>query len=58
MGNINKDWYVDFLQSDFGHVMENIIYNEWIYRGYSVNVGVVVIYSKNEKIFQQEHNGR
>ena len=39
---------LDFLQSDFGHVMENIVYNELIYRGYSVNVGVVVINSKNE----------
>jgi predicted AAA+ superfamily ATPase len=39
---------LDFLQSDFGHVMENIIYNELVYRGYSVNVGVVVINSKNE----------
>lgn len=28
--------------------MENIIYNELIYRGYSVNVGVVIINSKNE----------
>ena len=28
--------------------MENIIYNELVYRGYSVNVGVVVINSKNE----------
>lgn len=39
---------LDFLQSDLGHVMENIIYNELIYRGYSVNVGVVVINSRNE----------
>lgn len=39
---------LDFLQSDYGHVMENIIYNELIYRGYSVNVGVVIINSKNE----------
>ena len=28
--------------------MENNIFNELIYRGYSVNVGVVVINSKNE----------
>lgn len=26
---------------DKGHVMENIIYNELIYRGYSVEVGVL-----------------
>lgn len=39
---------LDFLQSDFGCVMENIIYNELRYRGFSVNVGVVVINSKND----------
>ena len=38
---------LDFLQSDFGHVMENIIYNELIYRGYSVNVGVVTVNERN-----------
>lgn len=39
---------LDFLQSDYGHIMENIIYNELIFRGYSVNVGVVVVNEKNE----------
>lgn len=39
---------LDFLHRDDGHVMENIIYNELIKRGYSVQVGVVEVYSKNE----------
>lgn len=31
-----------FRQLDSGHIMENIIYNELLVRGYSVDVGVVV----------------
>lgn len=31
-----------FRQIDSGHIMENIIYNELIIRGYSVDIGVVV----------------
>ena len=31
-----------FRQIDTGHIMENIIYNELVLRGYSVDVGVVV----------------
>ena len=31
-----------FRQLDSGHIMENIIYNELLIRGYSVDVGVVV----------------
>lgn len=31
-----------FRQFDSGHIMENIIYNELLVRGYSVDVGVVV----------------
>lgn len=47
----NKYYYVDvglrnarlnYRQFDAGHIMENIIYNELIKRGYSVDVGVVV----------------
>ena len=46
----NKYYYVDvglrnarlnYRQYDPGHLMENIIYNELIRRGYSVDVGVV-----------------
>lgn len=42
---------LDFLHRDDGHVMENIIYNELIYRGYSVQVGVV-------EIFEDDKNGK
>lgn len=37
---------LNFLHMDKGHVMENIIYNELIYRGYSVEVGVIDFYTK------------
>jgi len=46
----NKYYYTDlglrnarlnYRQYDPGHIMENIVYNELIRRGYSVNVGVV-----------------
>lgn len=46
----NKYYYTDvglrnsrlnYRQNDLGHIMENIIYNELIIRGYSVDVGVV-----------------
>lgn len=47
----NKYYYTDiglrnarlnYRQFDVGHIMENIIYNELLKRGYSVDVGVVV----------------
>ena len=47
----NKYYYIDvglrnarvnYRQFDAGHIMENIIYNELVRRGYSVDVGVVV----------------
>ena len=46
----NKYYYTDvglrnarlnYRQYDPGHIMENIIYNELLQRGYSVDVGVV-----------------
>ncbi len=55
----NKYYYTDiglrnarlnYRQYDPGHIMENIIYNELILRGYSVDVGVVTERKKNEKI--------
>lgn len=55
----NKYYYVDmglrnarlnWRQYDPGHIMENIIYNELIMRGYLVDVGVVVERRANEKI--------
>ncbi|HBD06185.1 MAG TPA: hypothetical protein DCY93_02100 [Firmicutes bacterium] len=38
---------LDFMHRDKGHLMENIIYNELIYRGYDVEIGVIEAYSKN-----------
>lgn len=38
---------LDFRQTEPTHIMENIIYNELICRGYNVDVGVVEIYATN-----------
>jgi predicted AAA+ superfamily ATPase len=47
---------LNFLHRDSGHVMENIIYNELIYRGYSVEVGVVDSFSKeNNKTVRKSY---
>lgn len=40
---------LNFRQFEQNHIMENIIYNELVGRGYSIDVGVVEIYGKNEK---------
>lgn len=37
-----------FMQQEENHIMENIIFNELIIRGYKVDVGVVTIGKKNE----------
>ncbi|MFA7111243.1 MAG: ATP-binding protein, partial [Bacilli bacterium] len=37
-----------FRQVEYNHIMENIIYNELRYRGYSPDVGVVEVRSKKE----------
>ncbi len=55
----NKYYYTDiglrnarlnYRQFDPGHIMENIIYNELVHRGYSVDIGVVTERSHSEKI--------
>ncbi|MCD8017070.1 MAG: ATP-binding protein [Oscillospiraceae bacterium] len=55
----NKYYYTDiglrnarlnYRQFDPGHIMENIIYNELVRCGYSVDVGVVTERSRSEKI--------
>lgn len=55
----NKYYYTDvglrnarlnYRQYDPGHIMENIIYNELIRRGYSVDVGVVTDRSKGKNL--------
>jgi hypothetical protein len=38
---------INFRQQEVTHIMENIIYNELLIRGYNVDVGVVVIHAKN-----------
>ena len=39
---------LNFRQIEQNHLMENIIYNELLLRGYNVDIGVVEQYSKNE----------
>lgn len=39
---------LNFRQQEETHIMENVIYNELLCRGYSVDVGVVEIVEKNE----------
>ena len=55
----NKYYYTDiglrntrlnYRQYDPGHMMENIIYNELVLRGYSVDVGMVLERKGNKKI--------
>lgn len=38
---------LDFMHDDLGHAMENIIYNELVYRDFDIEVGVVEVYSKD-----------
>lgn len=58
----NKYYYTDiglrnarlnYRQYDPGHIMENIIYNELIKRGYSVDVGQITERKGNEKISRE-----
>lgn len=39
---------INFRQTEFNHIMENVIYNELRMRGYSVDVGMVEVYEKDE----------
>jgi len=39
---------LNFRQNEPTHIMENIIYNELLYRGYNVDVGIVEIFKKNK----------
>lgn len=39
---------LNFRQIDKGHIMENIIYNELLRRGYNVDIGVVEVNKTNE----------
>lgn len=40
---------LNFRQQEETHIMENIIYNELLYRGYNVDVGVVPVRTQNDK---------
>lgn len=40
---------LNFRQQEVTHMMENIIYNELLIRGYSVDVGIVEINTKNQE---------
>lgn len=40
---------LNFRQFEQTHIMENVIYNELVGRGYNVDVGMVEIYGKNDK---------
>ncbi|MCD8364283.1 MAG: ATP-binding protein [Clostridiales bacterium] len=55
----NKYYYTDiglrnarlnYRQFDPGHIMENVIYNELVRRGYSVDVGVIIERKHTEKV--------
>ena len=39
---------LDFLHADLGHVMENIIFNHLIIRGYNVEVGTIESFARGE----------
>lgn len=39
---------IGFRQQEESHIMENIIYNELVIRGYNVDIGVVIVSEKNE----------
>lgn len=47
---------LDFRQTEQTHIMENIIFNELLYRGFSVDVGVVEItgHDKNGKFIRKQ----
>lgn len=40
---------LNFRQQEPTHIMENIVYNELLIRGYNVDVGVVEVYGKNKE---------
>lgn len=41
---------INFRQVENNHLMENVIYNELIYRGYNVDVGIVPVRKRDGKI--------
>jgi len=51
-----RNAYLGFRQQEKTHLMENIIYNELILRGYSVDVGVVVLNRRIDGKLQQSRH--
>ncbi len=51
-----RNSWLNYRQIEENHIMENIIYNELIARGYSVDVGVVEIKEKNESGVYKKKN--
>ena len=49
---------LNFRQQKETHIMENVIYNELINRGYSVDVGVVKVVAKGRDGKTIRHNTR
>lgn len=52
-----RNTQIDFRQIEPSHIMENIIYNELLVRGFNVDVGVVTISSTddNNKRVRKQH---
>ena len=42
---------LNFRQQEPTHIMENIVYNELLIRGYNVDVGVVDIFGKDKEVW-------
>lgn len=40
---------LNFRQQEPTHIMENIVYNELLIRGYSVDTGIIVLYGKDQE---------
>ena len=45
--------YVNFRQQEENHIMENIIYNELLIRGYNVDVGVVEVRNNDGRVYYE-----
>ena len=64
LSSLQKIYYADlglrnarlnFRQNEYPHLMENLIYNELLYRGYNVDVGIVEINEKaNDKYTKKQ----
>ncbi len=40
---------LNFRQQEVSHIMENIVYNELLIRGYNVDTGIIDLYGKNQE---------